>query len=837
MSKKNDVKDVVEVKKQRMKILFYCDSASAHTGFGVVAKNLIKYLLKTGKYEIFQLGINYWGDPVEEQKWEHFHLYPMQNDPYGRNRLFPLLVDIQPEILFTLNDYDACAHIPEALSLYKERTGKKCRWELVSPIDGEPIYPEWVEFIKKHTDKFVVVSKYAQSVIAKTDATFVPDQVYHGFDDKVFYPLEDSKIEGYRKQLQKKFIVLCFKPNEKVLMSDYSYKNISDIKVNDEVFTHLANKEKVTEIFERDYDGNIVSLGIYGYYKKLEATPEHPILTIDRENILCKMPSRINRNYICRPTSVADKYCTVCIPDKFEGADFKAIKDVKVGDFVLVPINYDYKNIDKIDICDFVLTDEVNYEVTDNNILHQKYSNYKIKRYIELSELSLKVFGYYLAEGNFTKKNSSGAYITQNNDRGITGLQFTFNIDEDEYVKDVCDFAAEIGAPYSVYKYPESGSQVVKINNTILGYLFKKLFKEYANGKDIHSIFMQLRPDKQLVLFEGWKRGDGHQRKYETTIVSCSFNLIHKMRHILLRNNIDCSIMVDERSKRRSNEQDIYCLRIKDSHFRDYGRFNERKIIHDGYMWLEVTTKDNYNYNGKVYNFEVENDHSYLVNDIAVHNCVGVNQLRKGYPIALQAFATFAKDKDDVLLFLHTQRNFHAGWNLDKLIRLFGITDKVVFTDNLKGPRGVADSELNLIYNICNVFLTTTVGEGFGLPILEAMAVGKPVVYHNVTSVPEIIGDAGIPIKTNHFTIFPNNDRELVRPIADVQEIVNALEELYQKPELAKELGQKAYMRAIQMKNQGLFNWDVIGDYFDKSFEDLMKETEDCEEIRLDEIL
>jgi glycosyltransferase involved in cell wall biosynthesis len=52
--------------------------------------------------------------------------------------------------------------------------------------------------------------------------------------------------------------------------------------------------------------------------------------------------------------------------------------------------------------------------------------------------------------------------------------------------------------------------------------------------------------------------------------------------------------------------------------------------------------------------------------------------------------------------------------------------------------------DLPAIYNLADVFVYPSVYEGFGLPALEGMACGTPVITSNVSSMPEFVGDAGI---------------------------------------------------------------------------------------------
>ena len=64
--------------------------------------------------------------------------------------------------------------------------------------------------------------------------------------------------------------------------------------------------------------------------------------------------------------------------------------------------------------------------------------------------------------------------------------------------------------------------------------------------------------------------------------------------------------------------------------------------------------------------------------------------------------------------------------------------DRVVF------PGYVPDEDLPVVYSAADCFVFPSLYEGFGLPPLEAMACGTPVVCSNASSLPEIVGDAAI---------------------------------------------------------------------------------------------
>lgn len=75
----------------------------------------------------------------------------------------------------------------------------------------------------------------------------------------------------------------------------------------------------------------------------------------------------------------------------------------------------------------------------------------------------------------------------------------------------------------------------------------------------------------------------------------------------------------------------------------------------------------------------------------------------------------------------------------------------------------VPDNDLDLIYKSSKIFLFPSLYEGFGLPPLEAMAAGTPVIASNSSSIPEVIGDAGILIDPNNENLWIQKISELWR--------------------------------------------------------------------------
>ncbi len=113
--------------------------------------------------------------------------------------------------------------------------------------------------------------------------------------------------------------------------------------------------------------------------------------------------------------------------------------------------------------------------------------------------------------------------------------------------------------------------------------------------------------------------------------------------------------------------------------------------------------------------------------------------VRKNMFKALEAFSHVVKNNEqefeDLKFYVVCACSDEARQNYEKLADELGVLDKLVLTGY------VEDDELPALYQAASVFFFPSRYEGFGLPILEALACGLPVVTTKVSSIPEIIGD------------------------------------------------------------------------------------------------
>ncbi|MDD1428132.1 glycosyltransferase family 4 protein, partial [Dolichospermum sp. ST_sed9] len=169
---------------------------------------------------------------------------------------------------------------------------------------------------------------------------------------------------------------------------------------------------------------------------------------------------------------------------------------------------------------------------------------------------------------------------------------------------------------------------------------------------------------------------------------------------------------------------------------------------------------------------------------------VGSTHQRKNILTVLEVLKNLTSQELPICLwrtggnFTKEQKNFIQAHNLESYIFDFGNPDK---------------ARLIQIYNAADVLLAPSLYEGFGLTIVEAMACGTPVITSNVSSLPEVVGDAGILIDPN-----------------SPQAITDAVIELYKNPALYANLVEKGLARVK------FFSWQNTAEKVATIYEEIL---------------
>jgi glycosyltransferase involved in cell wall biosynthesis len=161
---------------------------------------------------------------------------------------------------------------------------------------------------------------------------------------------------------------------------------------------------------------------------------------------------------------------------------------------------------------------------------------------------------------------------------------------------------------------------------------------------------------------------------------------------------------------------------------------------------------------------------------------IGRHDFYKNLPRLIAAFAAIPNNQD-YQLWLAGSPDERYTPKLKEQAAELGIQDRVVFLDY------VSYEELPIIISGAIALVFPTLWEGFGLPVLEAMGCGTPVITSNLASLPEIMGDAAI----------------LVNPY-QMEEITEAMQAIANNSQLRAKLSIDSLQRANQ------FSWAKTGE-------------------------
>jgi glycosyltransferase involved in cell wall biosynthesis len=173
--------------------------------------------------------------------------------------------------------------------------------------------------------------------------------------------------------------------------------------------------------------------------------------------------------------------------------------------------------------------------------------------------------------------------------------------------------------------------------------------------------------------------------------------------------------------------------------------------------------------------------------------CVANPQPRKNIPLLVRSFYGAASRLSSWTGRLVLVGNPKAGWGSEAIDQ--EVARRPEFEGRIIRARGVSDEDLACLYSGCEAFVFPSTYEGFGLPVLEALQCAAPVICSNRSSLPEVVGDAGVMVD-------PSDEKALTDMIVD----------LVTNPERRDQL------RTLGVRQAAKFTWESSAENVAKAY-------------------
>lgn len=404
----------------------------------------------------------------------------------------------------------------------------------------------------------------------------------------------------------------CFPEGTEVLMSDGTYKKIEDIKTGDYVISHMGKKQKVSHLFKHEYSGEMVYTKLNHYKKEIISTGNHPFSSIDVS--YQKTTERIGSKPQSNKRYEQDQIILALSEKKTRLVGFSA-KEV-------------WKNAELLDKGSLLLGGK---HIKDSGISVGKISS---------------LLGYYLAEGCLlTSKEDTGIVLVFGKhektlvDRVASLFKDTFQEAKVRVIDKTKDF--------SVWR--------IEVRSKTVSKIFRRLGGHLSHEKIISEEVLDWDRESLLNVLTAWLEGDGnfHEETGRIRGSTVSKKLGEQMLYLCNICGIKASLTFCKQKIGETVSTVVLPVNGERKIFNVIPRYNVwtltissnsvSKIFENSFRWVEfvpsqrkspdfnewhqkqvfmVSSVEKKNEIRTVYNIEVENDNSYIINPgVAVHNC------------------------------------------------------------------------------------------------------------------------------------------------------------------------------------------------------------------------
>ncbi len=177
----------------KIKLFCWSDSPTASTGFGVVAANVYRELLATGRYRIRTLGLNF---QSQQPNPHDFDVIPAasKGDVWGFEKMGAEVRRFDPDLVFLFQDLFNLSPAIERVRVAAPRA----RIVVYFPVDAGTIPLQWLERLVD-VERVVTYTQFAKNVIDRTGVGIALDVIGHGVDRELFCPVSEEERLAYRR--------------------------------------------------------------------------------------------------------------------------------------------------------------------------------------------------------------------------------------------------------------------------------------------------------------------------------------------------------------------------------------------------------------------------------------------------------------------------------------------------------------------------------------------------------------------------------------------------------------------------------------------------------------
>ncbi len=443
--------------------------------------------------------------------------------------------------------------------------------------------------------------------------------------------------------------IFCFTPDTNIVTENgiYTLEELYDKNLKLKVITHLGKLQKIRKVFKHRYKGQIINIKA-SYTPPIKCTPSHKFFattTPSSEKIIKIKASELTsshyliipKNYPFSENVTFDiKQLLTPLSGQFKKSRKTSFEDVlkimslsqnvaiskKIGEIFNLHPAYVRTLRSKLRLSNF---NKQTIEFEKNSILEKKslikFKTEKlpfIPRFLNLNEDLARLLGFYCAEGWVGKsKNRPSSYR----------LILSFGKREIDYVQEVKDLIIKtFNVKPKIIK--RRTTTTVEIGKSSIALFFKLLCGSGANKKQVPSALNRAAKNIVESFLEGYVKGDGRQNSREIVINTTSQKLALGIYWLVLKLGFLPRFYtwqppkIKKIEKRQVNQANLYYVKWR---IKKAITVREKAAIKfkedDKYYFLPINKVDHQDYEGPVYNLEVESDHSYLANFTAVGNC------------------------------------------------------------------------------------------------------------------------------------------------------------------------------------------------------------------------